>query len=349
MQTDSEASESEDEDDAPASIILETISPSVNDEDIDAAPPTTSEVTSPSVNTEDAVTSNTSEATSPSVREEDTAASTPSEATSPSAQENNLPENVEVHANFKEFLEHCVTAHRSDKYPSKKRIAILSKKQVKKFLKSAKVERIASYNKKPTPKRLRQRRNRVLRNITSTPVRYNFRSRLENSRLDQRTERREGGVSVSAGLSGGGPVAASATVGASYCWERENTKNTQQVSEIGTEAEVSVRPHQDVAVEEIDAATYYDAVGHFEFKVENSYKIKYSLQTTKKDSVLTAIKNKVPWRCVAVKDIPGVEESSPVVEGSKVTANVGQVVLSGFVKYSERVGERETLLYDVSP
>ena len=227
-------------------------------------------------------------------------------------------------------------------------MAILSQKEVNKFLKSAKVERVASYNKKPTPKRLQQRCNRVLRNVTSTPVRYNLRSRVENSRLDQRTERREGGVSVSVGLSGGGPVPASATVGASYRLERENTRNTQQASGIGTEAEVSVRPHQDVGVEEIDAATYYDAVGHFEFRVENSYKIKYSLQTTKKDGVITAIKYKVPRR-VAVKDIPGVEESSPVVEGSRVTANVGQVVFSGFVKYSEKVGEKETLFYDVPP
>ena len=60
MQTDSETSESEDEN--------EIIAPSVNDKDVNAAPPTTSEVTSPSVNTEDAATSNTSEATSPSVR-----------------------------------------------------------------------------------------------------------------------------------------------------------------------------------------------------------------------------------------------------------------------------------------
>ena len=73
------------------------------------------------------------------------------------------------------------------------------------------------------------------------------------------------------------------------------------------------------------------------------------MQTTKKDGVLTVIKNKVPWRRVDVKDIPGVEESSPVVEGSRVTANVGQVFFSGFVKYSERVGEKETLLYDASP
>ena len=107
-------------------------------------------------------------------------------------------------------------------------MAILSKKEVIKFLKRAKVKPIASYSKKPTPKRLQQRRNRVLRNTTSTPVRYNLRSRVEKSRLDQRTERREGGVSVSAGLSGGGPVAASATVGASYHWERENTRNTQE-------------------------------------------------------------------------------------------------------------------------
>ena len=154
VKTDSEASESEDEDDAPASITLETISPSVNDENVDVALLTTSEVISPSGNTEDVITSNTSEATSPSVRKEDTAASTTSEATSPSAQEDNMPENAEVHTNFKKLLEYCVTAHRSEKYPSKKGMAILSDKEVIKFLKRAKVERIASYKKIPTPKRL---------------------------------------------------------------------------------------------------------------------------------------------------------------------------------------------------
>ena len=332
MQTDSKASESEDE--------KETIAPSVNDEDVNAAPPTTSEVTSPSVNTKDATTSNTYEATSPSVREEDTAASTTSEATCPSAQEDNLPENVEVHANFKELLEYFVTVHCREKYPSKKGKAILSEKEVSKFLKRAKVEHVASYNKKPILKRLQQSRKRVLLNTTSTPVRYNLRSRVGNSRLDQRKERRGGGVSVSAGVSGGGPVAAFATGGASYHWERENTRNTQEASEMGTEAEVTVKPRQNVGVEEIDTDIYYDAVGQFEFKVKNFYKIKYSLQTTKKDGVLTAVKNKVPWRRVAVKAIPGVKECCPVVEGSRVTANVGLVVFSGFVKYSERVGER---------
>ena len=57
--------------------------------------------------------------------------------------------------------------------------------------------------------------------------------------------------------------------------KREHKKYPRGI-EIGIEAEVTVRPHQDVGVEEIDAATYYNAVGQFEFKVENSYKIKYS-------------------------------------------------------------------------
>ena len=116
MESDPEASESESEGEAPASIILEILSPSVNDEDVDAASSTISEVTSPSVNTVD------------------TAASTTPEATTPSAQEDDMPENANVHANFKDFLEHCVTAYRSVKYPSKEKIVVLSENEVKTFL-----------------------------------------------------------------------------------------------------------------------------------------------------------------------------------------------------------------------
>ena len=306
--------------DGPASITPEIASLSVNDKYVDAAAHPTPEFTSLSVNTEDVAPSTTFGATSSLVKGEDTAASTTSEAT---AQENSMPENAVVHANFQTYLEHCVRAYRNEKYPSKKGIAILSDNEVKRFLNAAEIRCVATYNKKPSPRGLQ---NICIRNASRTPAWYNYRDTHEERRLDRTTKTRESGISVGVGLCGGSP--ASITVSANHGREKRDTMHTQQISGIETEAKVTVKTHQDVAaVEETDTATYYDAVGLFEFKVKNPYKIKYSLQSTREDSFPSAVTKKISWRRVDVRNLPGIKKSP----GPEVTTNVDHIVLSGFV------------------
>jgi hypothetical protein len=202
------------------------------------------------------------------------------------------PDSTSTVPNFTKLLEDHITAYRREKYLSEKTkigSVTLSNKEVKKFLKRAKVKCIALYSKKVMgqPKRL-QAHTHSVRNTAESNSKHNLHN--SDNKLKSEQKVRRGGRSRVSVLVGGESVKGDTR----YNQEEEHDTSCEHTSRKGVTADT----HKD---EETDASTDYDAVGQFDISIEGSYKIKYSW--TSNEPIKASFLGHV-----AVEDLPDVQE-----------------------------------------